>query len=229
LSFGEGDGEAGAIVAALAPGEAESFNLFHGGAFGMSCAAGGEEEAFLEQFDIFVGDDAFDGDVIFLGDFVAGVGDVLGEFAVVGEDDQAGGFGIESSDGEDAWVVGEANEFDDVGSALGVVAGGDDAAGFVEHDVNEPALDALADGLSVDGDAIVDGVDPCGEGSDGFAVDGDAALGDEEFAFTSRGDAGVGHGFLDSNATFLVGKFFRDVFAAFTHVSNSSPRKVEPR
>jgi len=105
--------------------------------------------------------------------FVAGVGEALGEGAIVGEEEQPFAVEVEASDGVQAGLVGD--EVEDGGSPLRVVARGDDALRFVEE--QERTGDAGVDGVAVEVNVATGGDATAERGGD--AVDRDASGGDE--------------------------------------------------
>jgi len=143
---------------------------------------------------LFVGA-AADFDEIFFGDVGAGLGEFLGEGAVVGEEEEAFAGVIEAADGIDAFRE-RAEELHYGGAAFGVADGGDVAFGFVEHEIEE-ALGGL-DRFAVDADGVRVGIAFGAEFGDDLAVEGDAAGGDDLFGFAAGGDAGGGEDFLEA-------------------------------
>lgn len=132
-------------------------------------------------------------DKIGFGDVRGGIGELLGEGAVVGEKEKAFGGVVEAADGIDA--RGEVTEkLQDGGAAFGVAGGGDVAFRLVEHEI-DGRLGGV-DGFAVNGDGVGGEVGFGAEFGDDFAVDGDAAGEDEFFGFAARGDAGGGEEFL---------------------------------
>jgi hypothetical protein len=167
LAFGEDHFEDGGL--ALLAGDADLAGA--GLAFSQPDALGEVAEGSV------VGG-AGDEGAIELFDAVSGVGEAVGELAVVGQEDEAGAGLVEASDGVDA--LGDlGQEIDDAWSAAGVVVGGDVALGLIDGVVDG---DFEFDGDAIDGDFGLERIDLGAELLDGFAVDGDAALFDEFFA-----------------------------------------------
>lgn len=135
---------------------------------------------------------AADFDVVGSGDVRDGAGELLGEGAVVGEQEQAFAGVIEAADGIDA-LPEMAEELHDGGTAFGVGDGGDVAFGFVQQEIDEALR---LERFSVDSDCVGGRVGFAAEFGDGFAVDSDAARGDELFGFAAGGKAGSGEDFL---------------------------------
>ena len=75
---------------------------------------------------------------VLLVDAVAGVGDAVGQLAVVREQQQALGVGVEAADREHPRLVG--HELDHGRAAVGVLGRGDDAGRLVQQVVDEPGL-----------------------------------------------------------------------------------------
>ena len=98
-------------------------------------------------------------------------------------------------------------EVHDGGALLGVVEGGDVAAGLVEH-VVALRLGAVEE-LAVDADVVAGGVVARAEGGDGGAVDLDAAFEDDLFGFAAGGDAGLGEDLLEAVAFGFVRSWLR--------------------
>jgi hypothetical protein len=155
--------------------------------FGLGLAFG-EPDALGELSELLGLGPAGDEDLVGFGDAVAGVREALGEFTVVGEEDEAGGGFVEPSDRIDALgPVGD--EVDDARAAGGVGVGGDDALGLVDGVVDEAFG---GDRFAIDFDARGAGIDLGSELADDGAIDGDAALEDELFAGAAGSESGVG-------------------------------------
>lgn len=104
-----------------------------------------------------------------------GMGQLVGQFAVIGQDHQAGGLFVEPSDRVDP--LGDFGEqVDDLRFAGGIVVGRDIAFRLVHSEVNEPFLPDL---LAVDGDRRAPRVDPRPEFFYHLAIHGDPALEDQ--------------------------------------------------
>ena len=136
---------------------------------------------------------ARDDDAVDLLDPELGVGQLVGELAVVGQEDQAGALLVEPADRVDA--LGDLREqVDDQGLAGGVVVGRDVTLGLVDGVIDVPlGVDLLA----VDGDDLVLRVDLGPQLPDGLAVDRDSALEDQLLAGAARADPGVGENLLE--------------------------------
>jgi hypothetical protein len=163
LPFAQGDFDFGARLA----------NFFKLGMIDLGFAFC-EVDSPFESLERFEFDLACDDDRIAFGDLVFGVGQLLGQFAVVGQDDQAGAERIESADWEQAKLVGD--KVDHAQATLGVSIGAQDTFGFVDSEVDgsilfeQFAIDADRSGAHVDFDTDL---------SDDFPVDFDAALFDQ--------------------------------------------------
>ena len=68
-------------------------------------------------------------------DLVARVREAVGERAVVGQEQHAGGVGVEAADRDDSRRV--VDQLDDGRPAAGVAGGGDDAGRLVQEHVDE--------------------------------------------------------------------------------------------
>lgn len=151
----------------------------------------GEMDAGHELLEVFGRDAAGDVGLVSLGDAVAGMSELRGEVAVVGQDEEALGVGIEASDGVDA-LVNAGEEVEDGEAAVGVGRGGEVAEGLIEKEVGDAfGLDASAvdaDVIASQGGLVAD--------SDDAAIDGDASLGNEALTGTAAAVAGVGEDFM---------------------------------
>ena len=152
-------------------------------------------DAGAEAFEGAIVGAAADFDEIGFGNVRGGFGELLGESAVVCEEEESFGGVVEAADGIDARGK-IAEELHDGGAAFRVAGGGDVAFRFVEHEI-DGSLGGL-DGFAVDGDGVGGGVGFSAECGDDFAVDGDAAGEDEFFGFAAGGDAGGGEEFLEA-------------------------------
>ena len=120
---------------------------------------------------------AADGGQVLLVDAVAGVGDAVGQLAVVGQQQQALGVGVEPADREHPRLG--RHELDDGRAAVGVLGRRDDAGRLVEQVVDEAGLGA--DRRPVDLDEVDVGIDAPAEHGD-LAVDRDPPGGDQLLA-----------------------------------------------
>lgn len=166
----------------------------------------------MDAAHFFVGEFAFECDVIAGLYAVHGVGEALREFAVVGDEHQACGVDVEAADGEEASGDGvwDFDQVHDGGASFGVAGGGDDLAGLVEDDVGffeeGFAFGYVGEGVffaagifagdvadffgafgagehfAADFDVVDEGVDPGGECGDFLTVHAYEAFGDELFA-----------------------------------------------
>ena len=143
-----------------------------------------------------------DDDAVDLLDAELGVGELVGEFAVIGQEQEAHALLVETAHRVDA--LGDlGQEVDDAGFARGVVVRRDIAFRLVDREVDQPlALNSLA----IDIDARLVGIDTGSEFADDLSVDRHAPLGDQFFASPARADSGVRQDFLEP---------FRSLFRGF--------------
>ena len=125
-----------------------------------------------ELVDRGVGGLTADFDEVSFFDAGGGAGEGVGEFAVVGHEQEAFARVVEAADGEDALAL-FLKKSHDRRAVFGVADGCDVALGFVE-DVVAGALGAVEE-LAVDADVVAGGVRFCAELGDGLAVDLDAS------------------------------------------------------
>jgi hypothetical protein len=125
-----------------------------------------------------------DADEIGLADAVARVGEPVGEFPVVGDDDQALARSVEAAHGKHPFFRG--NQVDDAQPAAGIVVGGDDAGGLVDGKVQ--AL-GTAERLAIDADFVLERIDAGAQLGDHLAIDLDAPLADQLVAIAPAADA----------------------------------------
>ena len=125
----------------------------------------------LEGIELDLADD--DNRVAF-GDFVFGVSELLGQFAVVGQEDQSGARCIESSDWKQALLVGY--KVDHARSSLGIAIGAQDSFGFVQCVIDRTVL---FEQLSVDTDRSGGQIDLHTDLGDGLSIDLNASLFDQ--------------------------------------------------
>ena len=136
-------------------------------------------------------DGAYDPGEIEFVDLELGMGQAVGEFAVVGEQERARDVHVEASDWKYPGVY-AGDQIEDGLALVRVFDAGDDALGLVEYDVDVAFVgeDDATEFYRVGG-----GVDAAAEFGDG-AIYGDAAFGDEPLAFSARGYAAGGEKFL---------------------------------
>lgn len=201
LPFREDDGK-------LTGGNAGDF-----GRFGLVTVEDLHSGGHTGKFGIF--DGTVDFDDVFLLVLVAGMHEPVGEAPVVGEDEEAYGILVETSDGEHAFR--DVDDVHDAGIALRD-AGRNDATGLV-HLVIDEFLD-FADGLVPDFDLVDSGYDRHADGRH-LAVDLHEAAGDEFLGLTAGRYSGTGKVFLKADfATFA--KFFFEF--DMVHVGGFSER-----
>lgn len=169
---------------------------FRGGCFYAAVVVESDVHASAEAGERFFVGAAVDFDEIFFGDVRAGFGELLGESAVVGEEEEAFAGVIEAADGIDAFGE-RAEELHDGRAAFGIADSGDVAFGFVQHEIYR-ALGGL-DGFAVNSDGVRVRISFGAEFGDDLAVEGDSAGGDDFFGFAAGGDAGGGEDFLEAD------------------------------
>ena len=128
------------------------------------------------------------------------MGEAIGEIAVVGEEEQALGVGVETPHREHPRLG--RHQRDDGGTALGVAGRRHHAAGLVEEVVDEVV--AGRHRHAVDFDPVDGRVDAAAEGRL-FSVDRDPAPGDELLAGPPAAEAGPGQHLLQALALLLAG------------------------
>ena len=131
---------------------------------------------------------------------VAGVLEAVREVAVVGEDEQALGVGVEPADVEEP-LLAVADEVADVDPAELVAHRGDDAERLVEGEVDPRLVELDAHAVDVHG---LGGADAHAELGDDLAVDLHPALADQVLADPARADAGRREQLLQAHAVGVV-------------------------
>jgi hypothetical protein len=124
-----------------------------------------------------------------------GLGEAIGELAVVGDNEKALAHVIETANGVEA-LLHLVEELHHRGAALGVLDRGDEAAGLVENEV-AVALGALEQ-LAVYADVVAAGVGLGAQHGDHLAVDLHAALLDHALGAAAAGDTGSGENLLEA-------------------------------
>ena len=112
----------------------------------------------------------------------------MGELAVIGQQEQPLGLGVEATDVHQTQRVGQLGVLGQViasvlghgGTPFWVLHGGDDSGRFVEHEGDE--LGVGEDPAAVDADLLGQWIHPDARFGDGDAVDADATVGDELLA-----------------------------------------------
>src|SRR5579871_572250 len=133
-------------------------------------------------------------DAVDLGNVVAGMGETVGELAVVGEEQEARGIGVQAAYREDALLY-LGNQFQYGMLRMGITDRAHVADRFVQHDVDGFGW-GDGDGLAVYAERIGLRVDPGSEFADGLAVDLDPTLRYQGLAGAPRGDSGGGEHLL---------------------------------
>lgn len=159
-------------------GRREQGDGFHAGAASLDVNPSGE---LGNEFGV---EGLVNKDVVFLLGLVGGVGEVLAEFSIVGEDEEAFTFLVESSYVKESSKL-RGDEVEDGFAVLLVGVGAEVAGGFVEEDVN---VRLRTDDTASDAD-FIGRADLGREGLDGVAINGDAAGENELFAGSARAEA----------------------------------------
>ena len=152
----------------------------------------GKIDSSFESLEGIEFDLADDNNRIAFGNFMLWVSQLLSQFAIVGQQDQTGARGIESSDGEETMLV--RHEIDHAWSALRIAIGTEHAFGFVECKVDRPMLFEF---FSIDTDGCSCKVDFDTDLRDDLAIDLDAALFDQFIDLPARAESGSGKDFID--------------------------------
>src|SRR5690606_28983960 len=128
---------------------------------------------------------------VFARDFVRGMHHRVGQLAVGGEQQQAGGVDVQAADGDPARALERGQRLEDGRAAFGILARGDFAFGLVVHQhPGRLAQRAGDEGLAVDLDAVA-ALDARPQLRD-FAVDLDHAIGDALLERAARTQPGLG-------------------------------------
>jgi hypothetical protein len=148
-----------------------------------------DRDAFAEALEGFFGGLATDLHEVRLLHIGSGARELVGQFAVVGDEQQAFAQVVEAANGIEA-LLDLREELHDRGTAFGIADSCDESLWLVEH-VVAMAFGALQE-LAVNPDVIAGGVGLCAELGDNLSVDLHAALRDEFFGVAAAGDAGLG-------------------------------------
>lgn len=156
--------------------------------------------------------DAADLDQVRLFDSGGGLGERVGEVAVVGHQQQSLREVVEAANGVKPGKLaveaghlllgGLSEEIHDGGAVLRVFEGRDVAARLVEHEVAVRLRPA--EQLAIDADVVLGGVVASAEGGDSGSVDLDAALEDDLLGLAAGGDTGLREDLLEA----VAGGFF---------------------
>lgn len=138
-------------------------------------------------------------------DAIAGMGESLRQVAIVGDDQQAGGIFVESSDGEQAGAI-AGKQVEDAAATFGIVSGAEETGGLVEHEVFLPLN---LQPLPIERDGLTPGFDCGAKLSDRLAVDRDASGSDQLFAFPARAQSRLSEETLQTHGSGGFGEFIR--------------------
>ena len=141
---------------------------------------------------------ASDAHPVFARDFGTGVHQAVGEGAVVGEEQEAGGVEVEAANADPATLAYFRQAVKDAGAAFGIVAGADFARRFVVHQDLAWGLlfrrDTQRAAVQAETFVPADGLADCGR----FAVYFETACADPVFDFAARALTTRGQPFLDT-------------------------------
>ncbi len=124
---------------------------------------------------------------IFFFNLIAGVCQALGKLAVVGHQQQAFAVIIEPANRKQP--RGQIDQSNHCWAALRIIGGGNDAGGFIQHDVGSRIN--FPDRLTVDENRILLGINACAGDNHDFAIDRHPAGANELLAVAPRGDTGA--------------------------------------
>jgi len=154
-----------------------------------------DRDAFAEAVERLFGRLAGNFDEVGFFDAGSGLGELIGEVAIVGNHEQAFAEVVEAADGVKALGC-LREELHYGGTAFRIGDGGDEAPGLVEHEVTL-ALGSLQQ-LSIDADVVAGSVCFGAERRDDLAVDLDPAAGDHLFGVAAARDTGLGKNLLQA-------------------------------
>jgi hypothetical protein len=127
----------------------------------------------------------------------------MGEVAIVGQDQQTLGVGVQAADVKKPLVPAFSEQIGNCAPAFRIVHCGDDTPRLVQRQVSVPAR--RRDAGAVDPNDIAFRIDPSALLEDDLRVDLDTSLADQDFAGATGSDAGLGEDFLKSYALCRVG------------------------
>jgi hypothetical protein len=153
------------------------------------------KDSFFELAEDRVLEGVLGGNLIHLFDAVAGVGERLRELAVIAQDEESFGIQIKASHVCEM-MKSRRKEFVDGGAVVLIVAGADQAGGFVHDDgLNFERFDAFAASFDE-----VTGLDPVTGIKADLTIDDDFAIKDEGIATTAGAYACGGEVFIEADA-----------------------------
>jgi hypothetical protein len=197
----------------------------------------GEADAATEFIERFRGGDPRHLDEVFLLDAIPWVGEEIGKFAVVGDEDQPFAHPVEPADGKQPLFPG--HEVDDAGPAVRVEVRGHDADRLGEH-VDHPLR--VGEPLAVDPDLLTERIDAGAELRHHLSVDLDAPGRDQLLAVPPAAEAGCREHLLESlqavidgdgglaeaAAGRLGGRHFPDRSTGWRGTTRRDPRATAP-
>ena len=126
---------------------------------------------------------------------------LLGEGAVVGQDEESLGKIIQAADGVEAQPAKLLrNKIKDGFASLGIGGSGDHLHGLVQHKID--MLLSVPERLAVHSDSVAGADAHAGFGRG--AIDADTSLGDEFVSLAAGADAGLGNNFIETESFFHV-------------------------
>lgn len=142
-------------------------------------------------------------DFIALVNPVPRMGESVGQFSIIGQQQQSRRFCIKTTHREKTWFIRVIHQIDGASTSFGIPVRAYRSAGFEEHHVD--VASRTTDHSVTDGDAILFGIDPGGQGAHELAVDGNMPVLDQLFAGPSRGHSSLGQDLLQSWSPGVVG------------------------
>lgn len=159
-----------------------------------------------DLFEIFEGKIFVERDQIYLGYFMAGVGEFFGEFAIISEENQSRSISIKSAHRIDSFRNLRSDDINDGLSSALIAGGGDDISGFVEEVVDQ-FVDG-SDDFAFEGDDI-SVFDFMAHLLHHHTVDGSEALHDQHIYRSPAGNTTMRQVFVEAHFAFEATFGFR--------------------
>ena len=157
-----------------------------------------EFDAFEHLLHILACDRLVEFDLVDLVDHRGRMGELAGELAVVGEEEESGGVAVETADRIDTFAAGAVDKHHDGLAFLRVVDGGDITFRLVHQEVT---FGFGAEGLTAVGDDVA-GLHLIAHLGDNLTVDLDASSLNELVGFTTAANSSVGDIFVEADGVF---------------------------